>query len=333
MLLELAQRAPVQHISLPEWSAKGVDVALWRLDMLDVAAPGNKFFKLTENLRAAHEAGHSRVLSFGGAYSNHIHALALSAAAAGMGSIGVIRGESTAAANPTLRDAAAAGMQLHFVDRATYRLLTRFALQTEPECRALLAQLQQTYGNSYVIPEGGANRLGVLGCRPLGEAISGLTYQPDCVALPCATGSTLAGVVAGLDRRSHVLGIAVLKGAEFIADQVRVQLRDVGAWHCNNWRIDTGSHEGGYARASTALYHFVARFTQVTGVAIEPIYSGKMLYAIHRCIERDEFARGTRVLAVHTGGLQGTRGLVARDQRGIEAAEAAPLRGGLSRLR
>ncbi len=330
-LLELAQRAPVQHVSLPEWTARGVDVALWRLDGIDAAAPGNKFFKLAENLRAARTAGYSRVLSFGGAFSNHIHALALSAAAAGVASVGVIRGEHTSITNPTLSDAAAAGMQLHFVDRASYRVLTQTAREREPERRALLAQLQQRYGSSYVIPEGGANRFGVLGCRALGEAISRLAYLPDYIALPCATGSTLAGIVAGLDRRSHVLGVAVLKGGAFIADHVRAHLRDIGAWHCTDWHIDTDSHDGGYARASAGLCQFVTRFIQATGIAIEPVYSGKMLYAIHRGIERGEFTRGTRVLAVHTGGLQGARGVAERDRRNVEAALVSSPREGLSR--
>lgn len=309
MLLELAQRAPVQRVMWSAWEARGIEVAIWRLDLLDAAAPGNKLFKLDENLQAARREGYSRILSFGGAFSNHIHALALSGRAAGFETVGVIRGEALASANPTLRDAAAAGMQLHFVDRETYRALT----QKGPQNLDLLADLQRRYGPCYVVPEGGANRLGVLGCRALGVAIERMAELPDCVVLPTATGSTLAGIVAGLGKRCRVLGIAVLKGGSFIAEQVEAHLRDLGAEHCKvqhstAWQIDLDHHGGGYARTSDGLRQFVAQFAGQTGIAIEPVYSGKMLYAVHQLIERGEFARGTRILAVHTGGMQGARG-------------------------
>ena len=319
MLLELAQRAPVQRVSWLPWETRGVEVAIWRLDLLDAAAPGNKLFKLAKNLQVARGEGYSRLLSFGGAFSNHIHALALSGRAAGFETVGVIRGESSASENPTLRDAVDAGMQLHFVDRETYRALTQNSLRSND----LLAELQQRYGPCYVVPEGGANRLGVLGCRALGTAIGEMAVPPDCVVLPAATGSTLAGVVAGLNNRSHVLGIAVLKGGAFIARQVQEHLREIGAGQCTEglgaegqsteeqnkaWRIDLDHHAGGYARASASLRRFVAQFAAQTGIGVEPVYSGKMLYAIHQLIERGEFARGTRILAVHTGGMQGARG-------------------------
>lgn len=308
MLLELAQRAPVQRVIWSAWERRGVEVSIWRLDALDAAASGNKLFKLDENLQAARRQEHSCILSFGGAFSNHIHALALAGRAAGFETVGVIRGEPSARINPTLRDAAAAGMQLHFVDRATYRELTQKALDNKD----LLEGLLQRFGPCYVVPEGGANRLGVLGCRALGDAVARMPQAPDVVVLPTATGSTLAGLVAGLENRTQVLGVAVLKGGAFIADQVRGHLRDIGAEHCTAWRIELDHHCGGYARMPEPLRHFVAQFGERTGIGIEPVYSGKMLYAIHQLIERGEFARGTRILAVHTGGMQGVRGVRVR---------------------
>lgn len=309
-MLELAQRAPVQRVIWPPWQQRGVDVFLWRLDQLDAAASGNKLFKLVENLQAARREGYSRILSFGGAFSNHIHALAIAGREAGMATVGIIRGEATASDNPTLRDAADAGMHLHFVDRETYRALTQYGSSEQKTLRNdhLLPELQARFGPCYVIPEGGANRLGVLGCRVLGTAIADMAERPDIVVLPTATGSTLAGIVSGLDNRCPVLGIAVLKGGSFIAEQVRAHLRDVEAESCTAWRIDLDHHGGGYARTSEPLRRFVAQFIEATGIGIEPVYSGKMLYAIHRLVERDEFAEGTRILAVHTGGMQGARG-------------------------
>ncbi|HET8710025.1 MAG TPA: hypothetical protein VFM32_01520, partial [Spongiibacteraceae bacterium] len=130
---------------------------MWRLDQLDAAASGNKLFKLAENLQAARREGYARILSFGGAFSNHIHALALAGREAGFETVGIIRGEPEAAENPTLRDAAAAGMQLHFVDRGTYRCLTQKSFDSSE----LMADLQRRFGPFYTVPEGGANRLGV----------------------------------------------------------------------------------------------------------------------------------------------------------------------------
>ena len=297
-LIALAAAAPLQQILWPEVQRRGVELALLRLDCIDVAAPGNKLFKLWENLRAARALGHRRVLSFGGAFSNHIHALALTGAASGFDTIGVIRGEAAARDNPTLRDAQQAGMLLHFVGRDDYRW------REEP---AFQAELEQRFGVFYSIPEGGSNRLGALGCSAIGAAIAAWALPPDVVALPCGTGATLAGVAAGLQGRCAALGIAVLKG-DFLDGAVRAHLRDLGAQHCTRWHVDTRHHGGGYAKVPPALAEFVAQFTQRTGTTIEPVYTGKMLYALCIAIERGEFARGTRLLALHTGGLQGARG-------------------------
>lgn len=294
----LAGGAPRQVVRLPEIERHGVEWSIWRLDLLDAAAPGNKLFKLGENFQRARAAGHTRVLSFGGAWSNHLHALALLGAAAGFDTIGVVRGEASAATNPTLRDARAAGMQLHFIDRATYRR------KHEAE---VLAALQQRFGPCYIVPEGGANVAGIAGCRILGETLRA-GPAPDHVVLPCATGSTLAGVVAGLDGYCETLGVAVLKGGAFIVEAVRDGLAALDAAHNTRWSIALDAHGGGYARVEPALLAFCADFARRTGIPVEPVYTGKMLYALHRRITGGEFARGTRLLALHTGGLQGARG-------------------------
>lgn len=293
--------APLQRVQLPEIERSGVELSVWRLDLLDAAAPGNKLFKLGENLRQARQAGNRRVLSFGGAWSNHLHALALTGAAAGFETVGVVRGEPAAADNPTLRDAAAAGMQLHFVDRATYRH------KHEP---AVLAELQQRFGPCHIVPEGGANAAGSAGCRILGEIIRA-QQAADLVVLPCATGSTLAGVVAGLGGYCETLGISVLKGAGFLSGAVRDALAAIDAAHNTRWSIALDEHGGGYARAEPALLEFCIEFARRSGIPVEPVYTGKMLRALYQRIVGGEFARGTRLLAVHTGGLQGARGFAA----------------------
>lgn len=310
-LTALAGSAPLQPVRLPEFERHGVELSMWRLDLLDAAASGNKLFKLAENFAAARAAGCNRLLSFGGAFSNHLHALALLGADAGFHTIGIVRGEPDAAANPTLRDARDAGMELHFVDRATYR--RRFDTDE-------LAGLQHRFGPCHIIPEGGANAAGIEGCRALGSALRSLLEQsregaPDLVVLPTATGSTLAGLVAGLDGYCETLGIAVLKGAGFLVDAVSAGLTGAAAAHCARWSIELDEHGGGYARASPELMAFVTDFAARSGIPVEPVYTGKMLYALHRRIAAGGFARGTRLVALHTGGLQGLRGFACTDGR------------------
>lgn len=322
-LLELAQGAPVERVHLPELERRGVELAVWRLDRIGGAAAGNKLFKLAENLRAARALGHTRILSFGGAFSNHIHALALAGAGAGFATVGVIRGEAAARANPTLRDAERAGMTLHFVGRDDYRRRGEAALHSE---------LCARFGACYIIPEGGANRLGTLGCRIIGEAIGNWPQLPDVVALPCGTGTTLAGVAAGLAGRSAALGIAVLKGADFLDAAVREQLREIDAPASARWRIDTRHHGGGYARVSAELTRFIDGFSGRTGIALEPVYTGKLFYALCDGVERGEFPRGTRLLALHTGGLQGARGFAYRGDTAATSLSNRPVVTGPNRL-
>lgn len=304
-LAQLAASAAAEAVDLPELAARGVELSVWRLDRLDAAGSGNKLFKLAEHLRAAAAAGQRRVLSFGGAYSNHIHALAAAGAAAGLATVGVIRGEPAAADNPTLRDARAAGMELHFVPRDWYR---RHADGHD------MPALRERFGDCYVIPEGGAGPAGALGCRVLGEAIGARAERPDLVVLPCGTGATLAGLVAGLADACAVLGVAVLKGGDFLREAVQGQLEALGAGHRQRWAIDTEHHGGGYAKVAPALAEFSAAFSRRTGIPVEPVYTGKMLHALWQDIEQGRFARGTRLLALHTGGLQGARRASATDQ-------------------
>ncbi|HSB98235.1 MAG TPA: pyridoxal-phosphate dependent enzyme [Spongiibacteraceae bacterium] len=300
-LRTLAAGAIVQSIRLPEIERCGIEWCMLRLDSIDTTAAGNKLFKLAENFRFARAAGHRRLLSFGGAFSNHLHALALLGAAEGFATIGVVRGEAVAAHNPTLRDAQQAGMTLHFVDRETYRR------KHEVE---LMADLQRRFGPCYIIPEGGANTAGVAGCRILGQVIREQVAAVDTVVLPCATGSTLAGVVAGIADHCATLGVAVLKGGGFLPAVVQDHLQAADAAHNVRWRIVIDEHCGGYARTTPALMAFIEDFQRRSGIPLEPVYTGKMMYALYRRILASEFATGTRVLALHTGGLQGARGFV-----------------------
>jgi len=326
------QRAPVvlDQIIEPLFAAAGVDVSMLRLDQYHTQWSGNKFFKLKHNLQRAKALGCDRIVSFGGAYSNHIHALALAGQSEGLATVGIIRGEASAASNPTLSDAAAAGMVLHFVDRATYR---------EKNTPAYHSQLEQLYPNSYIVPEGGGNVLGVRGCMEIAALIGDVAVKPvDMVAVAVGSGSTLAGIVAGVAvdssaTISEVLGISVLKKAYSLDAQVADQLQQVqglqansSPWNTPQWRIDHHFHGGGYAKVSRYLAHFISYFAQRHSIELEPVYTGKLMLAIYQLIDRGLISNKNLVV-VHSGGLQGLRGMrkqldrhaVAQDQ-GCELA-------------
>jgi 1-aminocyclopropane-1-carboxylate deaminase len=272
----------------------GVDVL--RADLIDPLISGNKFFKLHLNLQQAHAEGVTKLLSFGGAWSNHLHALAATGNRLGIETVGVVRGEPGAVLTPCLQDAQAWGMQLHFVSRHDY------ARKTDA---VLLHQWQAQFGPCYVIPEGGANRLGVLGCQALLPAQHHYTH----ILLACGTGTTMAGLASV--STVPVIGIQVLKGEGYLQREVeRLLLENKLSARCA-WRVLDNWHEGGYARFTPGLLAFMQRFELATGVPLEPVYSAKLMQAVVKLIEQDYFPQGSRLLVIHGGGLQGRRSLNA----------------------
>ncbi len=271
----------------------GLRVSVLRLDLTHPLISGNKWFKLKHNLQQARAAGHDVLLSFGGTYSNHIHALAAAGQAFGFRTIGVIRGERPPQLSATLRFAEAQGMQLHFVSREQYRQ------KNSPELRAELAAL---YGEAYWLPEGGSNALAVEGCAEIAALIPA---DVDVVACACGTGGTLAGLASGLAGRAEVLGVAVLKGADFLHDEVRRLLAAANRPDPQNWRLLLDAHWGGYGRAPEALLAFIRQFEQQHGLPLEQVYTGKLFAAVWRLIEDGQFAPGRHVMLIHSGGLQG----------------------------
>lgn len=283
----------------------------------ELHAGGNKYYKLKYNVREARRFGATRLLSFGGAWSNHIHALALLGQSEGIETIGVIRGERPRSLSATLLDAVAAGMELHFISRQAYRS------NSEP---ALLAELRAKYGEFYLLPEGGTNDLAVQGAaeiiRDLREA------QPlfDKVILPIATGGTLAGIAKALRGNESVVGISVLKGNIEMQQETEQTIRQLlgsepaiseSAIELDNktstsqvarWTIDHRFHCGGYAKCPPYLREFIYQTEQVLGYQLEPVYSAKMLWAITQMLATGEITANESVVAIHTGGLQGRRG-------------------------
>ncbi|KOU35749.1 1-aminocyclopropane-1-carboxylate deaminase/D-cysteine desulfhydrase [Streptomyces sp. WM6378] len=286
----LAPRLPSPLEEAPDerFARHGVRLLLKRDDLIHPDLVGNKWRKLVLNLRAAADRP---VLTFGGAYSNHLRATAAAGRLLGFPTIGVVRGDELAGRplNPSLAQCAADGMRLHFVDRSTYRR------KSSPDVLAGLLEL--LCSDAYVVPEGGSNSLAVRGCTALGEELRGAA---DVVGVACGTGGTLAGLAAGLAPGQRALGVPVLKGG-FLTEEIRALQRAAFGEVRGAWTLDDRFHFGGYARVPAELDAFARDFEGRHGVGVERVYVAKLLYALLRLTEEGAFARGAKVAAVITG--------------------------------
>jgi len=301
-MVNLPSFCVIQH---PLLAFANINVWMVNTTHVDVQASGNKFYKLIPNIEYAKQHAFESLLSFGGAYSNHIHALALSAQAYGFHSIGIIRGESAYAANPTLLDAKNAGMELVFVNRKEYRLRND---------AVYLNELQKRYRYAFIIPEGGSNALAVKGCRRLMQQINA-SLSVDLVAVACGTGGTFAGLISGVKPAQAVFGFAVLKDTSL--DQ-RVagylQQEDVisdGVNLANTYQIIDAAY-GGYAKLDAELLDFIMDWLEQTGILLDPIYTSKMCKRLLEMIQAGDIKAQTKLAIVHSGGLQAWRGMKAR---------------------
>lgn len=250
---------------------------------------GNKWWKLKYNLEEASRLGCKKLLTFGGAYSNHIYATAAAAHELEFESIGIIRGEENLPLNPTLAFARAKGMDLHYISREEYRR------KTEPD---FLKGLKELFGDFYLIPEGGTNTLAV---RGVAEFANLLSHEAafDYLCLPVGTGGTIAGMISGLDRGKKIVGFPVLKGASFLEDEIRVYTEN------ENGQLMYEYHFGGYAKSNERLKAFIKEFERSNNIPLDPIYTAKMMFGVFDLIKQGFFKRGSAVLVLHTGGLQG----------------------------
>ncbi|CAM5482873.1 pyridoxal-phosphate dependent enzyme [Streptomyces violaceorubidus] len=262
---------------------------LKRDDLIHPELVGNKWRKLAPVLATA---GGRALVTFGGAYSNHLRAAAAAGRLLGLPTVGVVRGQELAGRplNPSLARCAADGMRLHFVDRSTYRR------KSEPETLAALLRAVDAE-DALVVPEGGSNAEAVRGCRALGEELG---EHADVSAIACGTGGTLAGLAAGLPRGRRALGVPVLRGGFLEGDIRRLQDRAFGGPR-GAWRLDDRFHHGGYARTTPELDAFSEDFEHRHGLPVERVYVAKMLYALLALTEEGAFPRGTTLAAVVTG--------------------------------
>ena len=288
-----------QDLRLPFLEEAEVQVTVKREDLLHPVISGNKFRKLKYNLEVARNQGHDTLLTFGGAYSNQILALACAGREHGFKTVGIIRGQELEAdwrSNPTLLQASKYGMGFKFVSRSSYRLRNEVKWQSS---------LASAHGDAYVIPEGGSNALGVKGCK---EILTEEEGQFDTICCAVGTGATLAGLAESCRQHQRILGIAALKG-DFLAKEIRNFTSQ------SNWALDSSYHFGGYAKTSEHLIDFINSFKRDTGIPLDPIYTGKLFYGIFDGIKKGKFPGGSKILAIHTGGLQGVRGFNLKQEQ------------------
>ncbi len=301
----MTNNSPLQLINHPIFKFHRLTISIKRDDLIHPIISGNKWRKLKYNLIHAKNNHKSSVLSFGGAYSNHIHALAFACHQQSLASIGIIRGEPHYANNFTLSWAKYWGMKLIFVDRETYK---------KRHQQDYLQQLQNQFSQSFIVPEGGSNKLALLG---MSEVIDELNQQTKFDSLLCPIGSagTLAGLIQGDSNQHNLIGIAVLKqGADnksYLRDEV-IKLLPNNTKDYQNWHIENNMHRGGYAKFSASDLERIFAFSKATNIPFEPIYSGKMLLALLDLIEQGYFPAGHKIVMLHTGGLQGLGGLAER---------------------
>ncbi|MFH8338454.1 1-aminocyclopropane-1-carboxylate deaminase/D-cysteine desulfhydrase [Streptomyces sp. AM6-12] len=281
--------SPLQELRDERFERRGVRLLLKRDDLIHPELIGNKWRKLVPNLAAA---GGRPLVTFGGAYSNHLRATAAAGRLLGVATTGVVRGQELAGRplNPSLARCAAEGMRLHFAERSVYRR------KAEPETLAAILRAAGAEG-AYVVPEGGSNAAAVRGCAALGAELRG---HADVVAVACGTGGTLAGLAAGLAEGQRALGVPVLRGGFLAADTEVLQERAFGG-RTGDWSLDDRFHFGGYARTTPELDAFAEDFERRHGLPVERLYVAKLLYGLVTLAGEGAFPRGTTLAAVVTG--------------------------------
>jgi 1-aminocyclopropane-1-carboxylate deaminase len=288
-------RAVLQPVEFPE--PVPVKIFVKRLDIIHPIISGNKWFKQKYNLLRAEEDGYNTLLSFGGAYSNHIHALAASGKEFGFKTIGIIRGEEHLPLNPTLQAVTDLGMHLFYVNRTDYRKkhLPEFA-----------EWIYKKFGRVCLIPEGGTNVFALKGCS---EIPSMIETDYDFICCASGTAGTVSGVIAGAGGNKNILGFSVLRGGAFLVNNARNLIHEFCGRDFDNWSINLDYHFGGYAKINRELVLFIHQFNEINRVPLDPVYTGKMMYGVYDLARKGFFGKDKTIITLHTGGLQGIDGM------------------------
>jgi 1-aminocyclopropane-1-carboxylate deaminase len=282
-----------KEISLPLLDEKEVRLFIKRIDKIHPFVSGNKWFKLKYNLFEAKKQGLNTLLTFGGAYSNHISATAFAAQEKGINSIGIIRGEEHLPLNPTLGFAIDNGMKLHYISRSNYK---------EKTSANFLEALKNQFGDFYLIHEGGTNELAIQGAKEILDK----NDTQDYICCPVGTGGTIAGIINASNDQQTVIGFPAIKGFEQLE-------KDINNWtNATNYKFINDYVGNGYAKINKDLVVFINEFNARHNIPLDAIYTGKMMMGILDLVAKDYFPKGSSILAIHTGGLQGNKGMSER---------------------
>lgn len=303
----------VSKIELPFLEEKEIELYLKRDDLIHEVVSGNKWRKLKYNLEFA-KNNKKTILTFGGAFSNHIIATAFACKENGLKSIGIIRGDDPSVLrtsplgkgrngklNETLKEAQDYGMQLHFITREEYK---------HKEEKEFIQELKNKFGEFYLIEEGGANRLGIEGCK---EILQEEKETYDYITCAAGTGTTLTGLLLSLRENEKLLGFPALKGGEFLKEVIEKNISEFYPTEkskISSLELICDYHFGGYAKVNDELKNFVSNFYKQTEIQLDLIYNGKMMLGLFDLIQKDHFPKKSRILAIHTGGVQGNRGFL-----------------------
>jgi 1-aminocyclopropane-1-carboxylate deaminase len=296
---------PLEHVDLDWLTLAGIDVAILRLDRIDPLISGNKWFKLIEHLKTAERIGAEGIISLGGAHSNHLHALAVAGQRFGFCTVGLLRGHPRE--TPTVRDLQAFGMQLHWLGYGGYRARHE---------AGFWQPWQTQYPTLHPVPEGGGGLPGARGCMQLraqvGAQLAGLGWSDyDGWWLACGTGTTLAGLVLAEAGDHPVYGALAVPDDHGVAQQVEMIVGQAGVSDPVYELFEAS--RGGFAKVDPLLLEFIEKTGQASGIPLEPLYTGKALLALKQQVEAGRFAQGARLIFIHTGGLQGWRGLSSKN--------------------
>ncbi len=311
---EMIAEPPLQSIDHPLLIEKEIELKVLRTDLVHSIISGNKAYKLKYNLEAALQQRARGVLSFGGAWSNHLHALAYSCYQLNLPCVAVIRGEpELILKSAMLQDLKQWDCQLHFVTRKAYRL------RDDPEW---LQSLAETFPDYFMVPEGGSSPLAAPGVAELAiqleQRCKEADWQPDQIWCAVGTGGTLAGLIAGRTQDYQLIGVPVLKGADFLRQEIADRLTSGSsvedrAQGQQNWSLLLDGHGGGYGKVSNTLLEQMAYLEECLSgdtfpLSLDPIYTGKLFCRFWQAVEQGDIPKGSRVILIHTGGLQGRRG-------------------------
>lgn len=302
MILELP-KVELNEIKEELFEKNSIRVFLQREDQIHPVISGNKWRKLRYNIEKAIQLNKKSILTFGGAHSNHLHATAEACKLAGLKSIGIVRGERIG--SQTISDCEKNGMELHFVSREDYSIR---------ETKEYLNYLYETYDYPFIIPQGGDNYHGTLGCT---EILKATDLDPDYIFVASGTGNTASGILISLEDHQKLFSVSALKGG-FMKEEIKKSVQnfllneEITSEYMEQIEVLDDYHFGGFAKYQPELLDFISEFYQKHDIKLDPIYTGKMMFALYDQIKKGKIRTNSTVLAIHTGGLQGIVGFEKR---------------------